>query len=134
MIRVVRLPAATDRDIDAAFCWHAEHADLATASRFRTRVLHDVHEVARHPWIGRERRDLSPKRIRLRSKSLSEFEAVVLFYRVEFEAREIVRLPHGARDVERVLRDDELEAVHETTIAAGSMYAMPSETALRVAC
>lgn len=71
----------------------------------------------------------------LRSRTLKAFGNYVVVYRVRSDAVEIVRVLHGARDLEQVLRDDDApDFVHDAPTADQAPYAQPVETAWRVAC
>jgi toxin ParE1/3/4 len=78
-------PEAADRVIDAAYrlC----------------QVLAD------HPELGRLRRFPNHTPLDLRSFVIPEFPNYIIFYRANVKGIEIVRVVHGARDVERLFDD-----------------------------
>lgn len=72
----------------------------ATAARFAAEVAARCALLAGQPNMGRSRDDLSPG---LRSVVIDRH---VLFYRFDDDAVTVVRIVHGSRDVDALVRDD----------------------------
>ncbi len=135
MSRELRISLTAERELDAAYYWYAEHADLATAARFYALAMRDLDELTRRPWTGRERGWTESGLADLRSRALKSFGNYLVFYRVRSDAVEIVRILHGSRDVEQALLDGgEPDVVHDAPAAHEAPYACSVETAWRVAC
>ena len=108
---------------------------MVIAERFASAVVRVIDDIVANPWTGRTCALGIPELADLRSRAVSAFDAYVVFYVVERGQVEVIRVLHGARDLERVLLDrDEPDAVHEAPIAAGALDPTVVETASRVAC
>ena len=94
-----RLSSPAQVDIDAIWDYVA-HDNPAAA----TRMLNAFEEIflllAQHPRMGRTCEDLRPDLRRF------PVENYVVFYRIQPDCIEIVRVLHGTRDIERILRSD----------------------------
>ena len=67
------------------------------------KILERVNDQAEFPFAGRGRDDLSPG---LRSFVVSPY---VVFYRVLDDTLEIVRVLHGSRDIDAIIKKMELD-------------------------
>jgi toxin ParE1/3/4 len=67
---------------------------VENADMFVDQLNEAMQKLCRHPGMGRQREELAP---RLQS---FPYQRYVIFYRAESNAVEIVRVLHGARDVE----------------------------------
>jgi toxin ParE1/3/4 len=72
----------------------------ALAERFATAFYEKGQMLARFPEMGRLRPELAPN---LRSTLVHPY---VLFYRVEGETVQIVRILHGKRDLRRIIQEE----------------------------
>ena len=72
----------------------------ALAERFATAFYEKGQALARFPEMGRPRPELAPN---LRSTLVHPY---VLFYRVEGETVQIVRILHGKRDLRRIIQEE----------------------------
>jgi toxin ParE1/3/4 len=72
-----------------------ENADI-----FVDQLNEAMQKLCHHPGMGRQREELAP---RLRS---FPYQRYVIFYRADSNALEIVRVLHGARDVESGFEGD----------------------------
>jgi toxin ParE1/3/4 len=70
------------------------------AERFAAAVDQRCAQLGRLPDIGRLREELAPG---LRSIVIDRY---VLFYRVTPNAVEVLRILHGARDLERIMKEE----------------------------
>jgi toxin ParE1/3/4 len=94
----MKQPRLTDRaESDLEECWlHIARDNPRNATRFIETFLKKCELLAEQPGIGRVREDLGP---RLRSFPVGKF---LIFYRPLNDSIEIVRVPHGARDIKAV--------------------------------
>jgi toxin ParE1/3/4 len=72
---------------------------LENADNFADELNEVMRKLCRHPGLGRQREELAP---RIRSFPHQRY---VIFYRVNSKALEVVRVLHGARDVESGFED-----------------------------
>ncbi len=100
------LPAA-DRDLDDQAEYLAREANLETALRFYEAANRTFQELARMPGLGERRESDHPRLAGLRVHTIEAFPNHLAFYRQTAEGIEIVRVLHGARDLERILESDE---------------------------
>ena len=85
--------------------WYVEQGGFGLAERYLTAVTETLLGLARHPFSGHPRRFRAPELQSLRSVVVVRpFNIHVVFYRVEGETVQIVRVMHGARDLPRRLR------------------------------
>jgi toxin ParE1/3/4 len=98
MPRILIRPRA---QIDLAEIWDFIAEDSqARADSFLDRLDQELHGIAQNPHMGRPRGELSPN---LRSFPFGRY---VIFYFVLADGIEIVRLLHGARDLDAILHAD----------------------------
>jgi toxin ParE1/3/4 len=76
-----------------------QHSSPA-AERFAAAIDRRCGQLALQPEIGRSREELAPG---LRSIVIDRY---VLFYRVTPIAVEVLRILHGARDLERIMKEE----------------------------
>ena len=86
-----------DADFTEMLEYLSDKAGDAVAWRFVEAVERLVKLIAKHPMLGRERRDLKPSGIR--SFVISEFRNYILFYRVEENALVLLRLRYGGMNL-----------------------------------
>ena|SRR5579864_7192194 len=98
MPRLGITPRAT---LDLIEIWNYIADDsVEAADRFVDEIHEAMQNLCRHPGMGRQREELAP---RLRS---FPFQRYILFYRVNPKTLEVVRVIHGARDVEYSFEQD----------------------------
>ncbi|MEO5803415.1 MAG: type II toxin-antitoxin system RelE/ParE family toxin [Verrucomicrobiota bacterium] len=90
-----------DADFVELLEYFRDHAGDAVAWRFVEAVERLVKLIARHPKIGRERRDLKPPDIR--SFVIREFRNYILFYRIEENTLVLLRLRYGGMNLSTLL-------------------------------
>lgn len=73
----------------------------AAADRFVDAIEQKLHLLSDFPLMGRSREELAPG---LRSVIVEKY---VLFYRVEADSIQVVRILHGRRDFPSIFREDE---------------------------
>ena len=79
---------------------HIADDGVEIADRFIDELDETMRKISRHPGIGRERQELAP---RIRSFPHQHY---VIFCRVRSNCIEIVRVLHGARDVDESFETD----------------------------
>lgn len=103
----VRILPRADADIDAAVDYYSEESGPELAMRFLRSVQHACDLLRSHPTAGSvaclARTDLRG----IRRWPVPEFRAHLIFYRLVGDDVEIVRVLHGARDIERIFETDE---------------------------
>jgi addiction module RelE/StbE family toxin len=80
-------------DVEDGVTYLADNASPEIATRWHEAVMQTVANLEQHPLLGRLRQDLKPPGIR--SLVLRPFPRYLLFYRVEGDALEILRVKHG---------------------------------------
>ena len=95
-MKTIRLTAEAGNDIDEIWLFIAQD-DPDAADRFHDILMSKFALLGKQPLIGRERNDLSPS---LRSFPVGNY---VIFYRDWPEFLEIMRVLHGARDIENTM-------------------------------
>jgi len=94
------------RDFASQALWYVRRAEGDLAHRFQQAVDSTLRLLCDQPGIGRERRFRNPRLQGLRSLVVERpFQRLVIFYRVEGETLQAIRLMHGARDLPRRLAD-----------------------------
>jgi toxin ParE1/3/4 len=85
-----------EAESDLLGIWHYifQESNTQTADRLIESIIDGVFLVARHPFAGRLRNEL---RAGLRSFPIRSY---VLFYRIDGENINILRVLHGQRDIE----------------------------------
>jgi toxin ParE1/3/4 len=96
------LPAA-DRDLDDQAAYLAREASLDKALRFYDAASATFERIARMPGIGELRESANARLEGLRVSRIEGFEKHLIFYRVGDAGIDIVRVIHGARDIDRIL-------------------------------
>jgi toxin ParE1/3/4 len=99
------LPAA-DRDLDDQAAYLAVEANLETALRFYDAASITFGKLANIPGIGERWPSANPRLAGLRVWRIEGFEKHLIFYRAADDGIEIVRILHGARDIDAVLETE----------------------------
>ena len=97
-----RVPAK--RDIIEHFVFIAEAGGLETAERFLDSVSNTLEELARMPRMGVLRRFRNPSFGDVRMWRVKDFRKYLIFYRLLGDGIEVLRVLHGARDIESLFR------------------------------
>lgn len=100
------LPAA-DRDLDHQADYLAREAGIETALRFYDAAAATFENLVRMPGMGEQRHTTKPRLVGLRVFRVQGFERYLVFYRPREDGIEIVRVLHGARDIDSVLDEEE---------------------------
>lgn len=97
---------AADRDLDDQAGYLARKAGLETALRLYDAAAATFERIARMPGIGERRESPNPRLAGLRVSRVEGFEQHLIFYRPAGDGIEIVRVLHGARDIDRILAEE----------------------------
>ena len=102
MRRIVVLPAA-DHDLDERALYYLERAAPKTATRWYDQAAATFELLAEHPEI----RVHTPRQAfwGIRSWPVSGFDRHDVFYRLTEEGIAVVRVLHGAQDLDAILGD-----------------------------
>jgi toxin ParE1/3/4 len=103
MARVVTRTAAK-RDLTDHFVFLGENASVDVARRFLRACNVSFQALAQMPELGAERAFRNPCWSTVRAWPVKGFERYLIFYRPLPDGVEILRLIHGARDIESLFR------------------------------
>jgi toxin ParE1/3/4 len=103
--RRVAIRPAADRDLDDHYDYLAGDS-LDAAMRLLEAARAAFDELLQMPGIGRPRLLQNPRLAGLRQWAIRGFPSYLIFYRGTDEGIEVVRVLHGARDIERILEDE----------------------------
>jgi len=103
MARVIKRVAAK-RDLTNHFVFLGENASLELARRFLHACNVSFHALAQMPELGATRRFGNPAFSSVRVWPVKGFERHLIFYRPLTGGVEILRVIHGARNIERLFR------------------------------
>jgi toxin ParE1/3/4 len=101
MPRFTISPAA-DQDLDDHAAYLAQEASLETALRFLDAAARTFHTIASMPGLGERRETADPRLDGLRVCRVEGFERHLVFYRPTDDGVQVVRVLHGARDIDQV--------------------------------
>jgi plasmid stabilization system protein ParE len=93
-------------DFEIQFAWYVEKAGADVAWRFQSALDDSLRKLSNRPDLGRIRHFPNPKLSGLRSYRVERpFKKLLIFYRVQGDCLQAVRLMHGARDLPRRLNE-----------------------------
>jgi toxin ParE1/3/4 len=98
---IVRVSPAADADINECFDYIAVDK-LDPAERFLKAAQEAMNKLAGMPGMGRLREFPNPRLEGLRSWPIRGFENYLVFYRPITDAIEVLRILHGARDIDAI--------------------------------
>ncbi len=91
-------------DFEKQFAWYVERAGPDLAWRFQVALDRSLARISNQPDLGRLRHFRHARLQGLRSFQVERpFQKLLIFYRVEGDTLQVVRLMHGARDLPRRL-------------------------------
>jgi toxin ParE1/3/4 len=99
-LRIVRHLKAK-RDVLRIYTFIGEQ-NLDAAERLLRAVNDDLKRIAAMPGIGARRESTNPKMNGVRSLPVSGFKKYLLFYKATADRVELLRVIHGARDLDAV--------------------------------
>jgi toxin ParE1/3/4 len=97
---------AADRDMDDQADYLATEASLETALRFYDAAAATFGKLAQMPGLGEQWDSPNPRLAGLRVWRIEGFAKHLIFYRSAEDGIEIVRVLHGARDLDTVLGEE----------------------------
>jgi toxin ParE1/3/4 len=101
---VVELAAETD--LFEAVAYYRREGSPATARRFVDAAQDTFAQLAQMPGVGRRYQTDHPQLQHLHVWRVRGFEAYLIFYHATDDTLFIVRVLHGARDIEHLLEDE----------------------------
>jgi plasmid stabilization system protein ParE len=106
MSRAIRRTQDFITDFEKLFSWYADLADPEVSWRSQTALDVSLVKLSIRPDLGRPRHFSHAKLQGLRSFAVARpFENLLIFYRANSEALDVVRLMHGARNLSRRLQE-----------------------------
>lgn len=109
MSRVIEIRPKAAADIDHYFLFIAE-GSIEAAVRFFDSVHETIRAIAQWPALGHRRQWSNPELSTLWSRAVDGFPNHLVFYRLpDAETVRIVRVLHGAMDLEHHLEDESTE-------------------------
>jgi len=103
MARVIKR-AAAKRDLTDHFVFLGENASVEVARRFLHASNVSFQALAKMPELGVRRTFQNARFSSVRVWPIRGFERYLIFYRPVDDGVEILRVLHGARDIERLFR------------------------------
>ena len=105
MARVLKREAAR-RDLIQQWLWYAENAGIEVAERFFQAADNSLHLLSTQPEGGTSFFVHAPELRGMRRFPVSNgFEKILLFYFPLPDGVDLVRVVHGSRDLEQLLRE-----------------------------
>jgi toxin ParE1/3/4 len=90
------------RDLTDHFVFFGENASVEVARRFLDSSNSTFQELAQMPEIGVSRTFRNPKYASVRMWPVKGFDKYLVFYRPLEDGIEVLRVIHGARDIEKL--------------------------------
>ena len=105
-MRVLYRQTASD-DLVRQFRYYLLTAEAPEiALRFREAVRRTIQSLGQNPHAGPRYSSDTPLHQNLRSWPVVGFEAIRIYYALEADAMQIIRILHGKRDVRRILQNE----------------------------
>ena len=104
--RILVRPVAA-RDLDQYTVYIAENSSVRAALRFHAAVRQTLRMIAKQPAMGVVRPLRNPFLAGVRMCVVKGFPSHLVFYRMAPNAVEILRIVHGARDLEALIVTDD---------------------------
>jgi toxin ParE1/3/4 len=102
MSRRVIIDPEADRDIEEEFNYLADR-NMDAALRFLQATTDTFEKLAEMPGMGSLRQFKNPKLAGVRMWPIKGFENYLVFYLTTEESIKVVRVLHGARNIEKIL-------------------------------
>ena len=103
--RLIVRPRATE-DIAEQFFYYSSQASMETALRFLDAAEESFNDLRQMPGRGARRPMNNPTLGEVRQWRIKGFEAILVFYQVTEDTLHILRVLHGARDLEALLMEE----------------------------
>jgi len=108
-VKRVRLLPQAERDLDDETLYLAEKSGVDVGIGFFDSAHKTFQELLAMPRMGKVREVSTPRLTGLRQWHVSGYESFLIFYRTVPAGIEVVRVLHGARDIDRVLEESGYE-------------------------
>ena len=95
---------SADRDVDEQIDYYFSRQSVETAFRFLDAVKESIRQIVTTPGIGGHYEGAPTSIQGLRVCRVKGFKNHLIFYRIREDSIEVVRVVHGARDLDEVLR------------------------------
>jgi toxin ParE1/3/4 len=102
----IRKKPQVERDIEECFVYIGED-NIDIAFSFLIAVEESIEEISRNPLIGTTREFINLKNLNLRMLLVKNFSKYQIYYVVNAETIEIIRVLHGARDLENIFGENQ---------------------------
>ena len=113
MSRAIQRAGFFIADFERQFAWYADKAGDEMAGKFQVALDVALQKLSRLPDLGQIRHFQHPKLQNLRSYRVERpFDKLLIFYRVEGDFLQAVRLMHGSRDLPRRLSEPPNSPAH----------------------
>jgi len=106
MSQVTRKPRAIQDLVEQAL-YLEEQASLEVAERFLSAAEETFGDLARMPGMGRRRELPGPQLSDIRQWAIQGFDKYLVFYRPVTDGIDVLRVLHGARDIEHIFDEEE---------------------------
>ncbi len=103
----IRRCPAVRRDLVEIFVRLSRQGSVKTARRFLSEVDKSFDRIANRPGIGARFEPGESNLEQLRVATVSRFKHYLVFYRPIDDGIEVLRVLHGARDIQNILADDD---------------------------
>ena len=104
---LVILSPRAKRDIEQCAHYLVDHGSVAVAMRFLECLEETFHLLLDRPGFGRQLPMQNPELVGVRSYRVKGFDSHLVFYLQRQGGIEVLRVLHGARDLEATLGDSE---------------------------
>jgi toxin ParE1/3/4 len=104
----LRIFPAAEADVDDAALFIAQD-NLQAALRFYDAVDNTYRQIAQHPTRSPKYVLDHPELANLRKRSVAGFRNYLIFYQIKTETVDVIRVLHGAREIESALHGTPLE-------------------------
>ena len=107
-MRRARIRPHADQDLNRQYAYLVEEASIAIAERFLHAVYEALDRLVSIPGIGSPQEHRAPRLKGLRMWSVPGFRDYLVYYVDDpDEGIEVIRVLHGARDIERMLEKED---------------------------
>ena len=94
-------------DLLEQFIYLAEQGSLAVAKRYEAAVQKTFKRLQNHPYLGAVYHSATPRLEGMRHMPVSGFRTYQIFYLPQEDGISIIRVLHGARDIEAIIAEEE---------------------------
>ena len=104
--RLIVRPRATE-DLSEQFLYYAQEASKETALRFLEAAEATFEDLRQMPGSGVRRAVGNPALGEVRQWRVKGFESILIFYQVTEDALYVLRVLHGARNINHILLEED---------------------------